>query len=269
LKGYIVADEPRASQLIKVKQMTQALHELDHSRPSMPILIGLPSVGPIFLAAQPNVMLIDVYPAGYKNPIGDFRMTGFGYDDLDFVDYIRAVTLAKPARTPLWVILQTHSFEQSLRAPTPAEVSAQQWLAIGEGATGIFWFVYSSQQGWKGLADSPALYREVAAQADRLRPLRGLLLQARKIDDLFSAAGGQNPYASTLVSADGATLYVLAVNRDCQQSQQLRIGSPVLRGRLKDIETSQLYRLGAPIAFGPGDGKIFEFIPDSAQRVLR
>jgi len=265
LRGYIVADEPRLESLNKVRLMTQALQESDRARPALPILTGIDRVGPIFAAAQPEVLLIDVYPAGTNNPICDFTMTDFGYDKLDFVGYVRQVTRNKPAETPLWMILQTHSFMKSLRAPTPTEVRAQQWLAIGEGATGIFWFVYSSQQGWVGLADNPALYQEVSALARRVGPLREVLLRTRKVADIFTIAGGKNPYASTLASLDGAKSYVVAVNRDCERSQQLSIGSLVFKvGRLKDLESSQTYALGSPILFQPGDGRIFEYISERA-----
>ena len=265
LKGYIVADEPRLESLNKVMLMTQALHQFDRARPALPILTGIDRVGPIFAAAQPEVLLIDVYPVGTNNPICDFTMTDFGYDNLDFVGYVRQVTRNKPAETPLWMILQTHSFMKSLRAPTPTEVRAQQWLAIGEGATGIFWFVYSSQQGWVGLADNPALYQEVSALARRVGPLREVLLRTRKVADTFTIAGGKNPYVSTLASLDGAKSYVVAVNRDCERTQQLSIGSPVFKvGRLKDLESSQTYALGSPILFQPGDGRIFEYIGERA-----
>ena len=267
LRGYIVADEPRLESLNKVMLMTRALHQFDRARPALPILTGIDRVVPIFAAAQPEVLLIDVYPVGTNNPICDFTMTDFGYDKLDFVGYVRQVTRNKPAETPLWMILQTHSFMKSLREPSPTEVRAQQWLAIGEGATGIFWFVYSSQQGWVGLADNPALYHEVGMLAQRVGSLREVLLRTRKVADIFTIAGGKNPYVSTLASLDGAKSYVVAVNRDCERSQQLSIGSPVFKvGQLKDLESSQTYALGSPIVFQPGDGRIFEFISEIAPR---
>jgi hypothetical protein len=228
----------------------------------MPILIGVDRVGPIFEAAQPDVLLIDVYPVGYNNPPCDFTMTGFGYPDLDFVGYVRRVTENKPVTTPLWIILQTHNFMDQLRQPLPAEVRAENWLAIGEGATGIFWFIYSSQQGWTGLIDNPALYQEVTRLARRVAPLRNRLIGLRKSADTFTVTGQKNPYISTLVreGVTGIRYYAVAVNRDCEKAQPLTIGSSALSGRLWDLEGCRTYPLGEPLPFAPGDGRIFEFV---------
>lgn len=263
LKGYIVKDEPERYATTKVALMTQALRELDPARPATPILIGTNRVGPIFSAAQPEVMLIDVYPAGKNNPIGDFTLTGFGYHDLDFVEYIRLVGQDRPANKPLWIILQTHSFESerfALREPVPAEVRAQNWLAIGEGATGIFWFIYGTQQSWRGLADNPPLYQEVTDLARRVGPLREILLSVRKVEDMFHVSGNHQPYVSTLSNSE--KLYAVVVNRDCEQPQAISVHSQMFSGRLRDVETGQIYDLGAPVLFEPGDGKLFELVTE-------
>ena len=98
LKGYIVIDEPSLAETEKVKLMVQAFHEMDPTRPAIINLIGKPRVGPIFNTAKPDVMQIDVYPAGKNNPPCDFTLTGFGYKDEDFVSYTRFVTQSRPPR---------------------------------------------------------------------------------------------------------------------------------------------------------------------------
>ncbi|HLO17969.1 MAG TPA: hypothetical protein VK206_24275 [Anaerolineales bacterium] len=262
LKGYLTKDEPGIDELEKVSLIGEAFRMLDPSRPVMPILIGVNRVAPIFNASQPEVMLIDVYPFGAQNDLCDLAMTGFGYPDLDFVDYVSTVTKDKPASVPLWIILQTHNFLDQLREPIATEVREEQWLAIGEGAKSIFWFTYSSQQGWRGLRDNPELYAEVTSLTQRILPLRDTLLGLQKTDDLFTISGTGNyePYASTLSSADNRH-FVVAVNKDCQSDQQLTIQAPGLEGQLRDLETDTIYNLDSPISFLPGDGKIFELIP--------
>lgn len=270
-RGYLVKDEPQKKYQEKVALMTQALQELDPIRPATPILVGKDVVGPIFNAAQPKVMLIDVYPIGYSNPIGDFTLTGFGYRFLDFVEYIRKVTKDKPDTTPLWIILQTHSFGDgeafSLREPLPSEVRAQHWMAIGEGVTGIFWFTYSSQQGWKGLAANAPLYDEVTTLARRTVPLRNTLLGLHKTRDIFEIAGVEQTflskpttYISTLTNEDESTFYAVVVNRDCLQEQEMTIHASSHTGHLRDVETGETYNLDAPITLQPGDGKVLELI---------
>jgi hypothetical protein len=264
LKAYSIVDEPGLDLLNKVALATQTFREFDPSRLTMPTLVGTDRVGPIFDAARPDVMLIDVYPVGAKNAIGDFRMTGFGYPNLDFVSYVRAVTHDKPRTTPLWMILQTHQFGNggpfSLREPTPAEVRAQNWLAIGEGATGIFWFIYSSEQGWIGLKDNPTLYSEVTHLANRVTPLREVLLNTYRTDDRVTVSSKSAAYASTLARDDNSARYIVVVNRNCVESQVLAIDVPGHPGALRDLETSRIYQFDSPISFNPGDGKIFELV---------
>lgn len=260
LKGYIVIDEPFLDATQKVALMTQALREADPKRPVLINLIGLNRVGPIFAAAKPDVMQIDVYPAAKDNPPCDFTMNGFAYPQHDFVSYIRTVTATRPITAPLWIILQTHSFDagiHSLRTPLPSEVRMQQWLALGEGATGIYWFVYSTQQSWIGLADNKPLYDEVAALARRVSPLRGLLLGLHRIDNRFTVAGNNTPYLSTLTDASDTKSYAVIVNKDCQKAQNLTIRSTTVGGRLRDLESGRIYALGQTIPFQPGDGRIF------------
>jgi hypothetical protein len=271
LKGTYLVDEPDLSLATKVALGVQAYHQLDPSRLVFPNLIGIDRVGPIFQASNPDVMLIDVYPFGSTNPIGDFTMTGFGYTDLDMVSYIRTVASSKPVGTPLWIILQTHSFGSpgtpfSLRTPTPAEVRAENWLALGEGAHGIFWFIYSSEQGWTGLKDNPTLFDVVSSLSQRVSPLRATLAATHKTTDAFTAsyvptAGTptptSTPYASTLT--DGTNTYVVVVNMDCINGQNLSVSSS-LTGSLQSLETGQTYSLGSPIFLNAGDGTIFKLI---------
>ena len=259
-KGYLIRDEPSLGERQKVALMTQAFREADPTRPVLMTLIGLNRVGPIFAAAKPDVMQIDVYPIAADNPSCDFTMNGFGYPQHDFVSYTRAATATKPSGTPLWIILQTHGFDvtgAALRTPLPTEVRMQQWLALGEGATGIYWFVYSTQQSWIGLADNKPLYNEVSALARRVGPLRNILLGLHRIDTRFTVTGNNAPYVSTLTDASGSNSYAVVVNKDCQKAQNLVIQSSIAGGHLRDLESGTIYALGQPIAFQPGDGRIF------------
>ncbi|MDA8218278.1 MAG: hypothetical protein M0Z94_11740, partial [Dehalococcoidales bacterium] len=263
LKAYYIIDEPDSEMADKVAIAAKVFRDLDPPRGNFPLLIGFDRIDEIVPTAQPNPMVIDAYPFASDAAIGDTAMRGFGYN-MDFTDYIRRAVSAKPANVPLWIVLQTHSFGNvgdpySLRAPTPAEVRLENWLAIGEGAQGIFWFIYSSQQGWQGLADNPALYNEVTALAQRTVPLRSTLLGLHKVADQFSVTGN---YTSTL--SDGNNYYAVVVNRDCQNQQQLRVNLGTLKGKLRDLESGNVYAAGDPIPFAPGDGKIFALVSDSA-----
>ncbi|MGE3912194.1 MAG: carbohydrate binding domain-containing protein [Chloroflexota bacterium] len=268
LRGYNLVDEPGLEHRDKFALMVQAFRERDAARPATGILIGINRAEPLFAAAQPGVFLADVYPMGAPNAPCDYTMTGFGYQQEDFSSYIRRLTAQKPAGTPLWLILQTHRYSQgstyALRVPTVPEVRAQQWMAVGEGATGIFWFAYSSDGDRTGLKDSPALFNEVGALANRLGPLRSTLVDTRRVNDAFTVSGPNNPYVSTLATADGQRKFAVVVNKGtCSGSANLTVNAPGLSGQLRDLESGAVYALGTPITFGSGDGKVFELVNGS------
>jgi hypothetical protein len=263
LKGYYIIDEPSADQQTKVSLAVQAFQERDQRHPAFPVLIGTDRVGPIFSAAKPNAMVIDVYPYSWRNGPCDTRMTGYGYN-MDMVSYIRQVTATKPSSTPLWVILQGHqvgdgSSGYNLRQPSPAEARIENWVAIGEGAKGIFWFLYDSipSSGLVGFRDNPALYAEIANLAGRVAALRPLLVTLNKAADQFTVFGSCNPYVSTL--SDGTKKFAVVVNRSGSTSS-ISVRSS-LSGKLRDVETNQMYSLNKPIQFAAGDGRIFELVP--------
>ena len=257
LRGYYIVDEPGLDLIDKVRLMIQAFRERDAARPIFPVLIGLDRADPIVDAARPDVMLIDVYPIGEHNAPCDFTMSGFGYSDRDFVGYVREVAREKPAATPLWMILQTHGLAAvGLRQPLIEEVRKQFWLAVGEGAQGIFWFIYTSQQGWVGLEDNPSLYDEVTSLAGRTAVLRDSLTGARKVADRFGATG--NAYVSTLVG-QGNRLYAVIANQACgARIVSITAGTP---GSLRDVESNRTYALGETFELSGGDGRLFEFTP--------
>jgi chitodextrinase len=266
-KGYYVADEPGLHQRTKVSLISQAFRELDPTRPNFPVLIGVDRVGPIFEAARPGRMVIDVYPCAFRNAIGDFTMNGFGYSNLDFVSYIRQATSTRPAGTPLWIVLQAHKVGDGtqfwhLREPVATEIRCQEWLALGEGATGIFWFIYSSEQGWIGLKDNPSLMNECASLNTRVGPLRETLKGLHRVTNQFTVTGaGPRPhYSSTLENSNSTKKYVVIVNRDCVNAQNLQFTSGNT-GRLKDLESGVIVDQGTAVNFRPGDGRIYELVP--------
>jgi len=264
-----LSDEPGLDMMQKHVLLKQAFHDKAPDLKISTPLIGLDRVGPMFSAADLDALLIDVYPTAKVNEVGNFNLNAYSYPIWDFVSYIRKVSADKPDDKPLWIILQAHEYDAgtsrfSSRYPIPAEARAQNWLAIGEGATGIFWFVYQSQQNLLGFKDNPALYDEVTQLVRRVNPLRPILLEAKKDDDRFSAdsTGNTRPYVSTLIKKDGQKSYVVAVNMDCINPQMLTVDSTQFTGQLKDLETGQLYTIGSSqIEFLPGDGKLFEVIP--------
>ena len=98
LRAYNLVDEPNLQQKDKLALMVQAFRERDVTRPATPILIGINTAEPLFAAAQPGAFLADVYPLGASNPPCNYTMTGFGYQQEDFLSYIRRITAGEAGR---------------------------------------------------------------------------------------------------------------------------------------------------------------------------
>lgn len=259
LKGYYMVDEPTNSVIKKNDLMFTAARKYT-SKPLFNVLIGVDR-GPIHMdITQPDINVVDVYPYATANAACETTMRGFGYS-FDMVDYIRMMNQNRPDGTPWWAILQTHNFS-GLRQPTAAEIRQESWLSIGEGATGLFYFIYTSQQGWTGLKDRPADMNEIATIASRVRTLEPYLLAIKKIDDRFTAIAPSSAYVSTFRNPSTGDIYALFVNRTCSQ-QYVRLGSSSYSGTLTNIETNVAYSVNDIISLEAGDAAFFKLASSS------
>jgi hypothetical protein len=295
LLGYNVVDDAPDRLAPKIALAVQAFKERDPERPAAPVLIE--GQDEVARAARTDVRLTYVYPSLVVKAPCDFSLPAdqatpstpgatatpadprnpAGPPTRDVIsERLRHVAALAGDGAPLWVILQTHggtravdpSFPDgtALREPTREEVRLQHWLAVGEGAKGIFWFTYSTQQFWTGLRDNEALLSEVTDLARRMLPLRPLLSGLKKAPDQAVVTAGAalpppfRPYASTLVDGEGK-VYVVAANRSCSP-QVLAVDVPGARGWLRDVETEVRYLPGAPLTFRGGDGRLFELLPE-------
>lgn len=298
LFAYALTDEPSNQQAEKVCLLTDTFRDLDASTPVTGVFIGLNRGDLIFRDCQPDILLIDLYPFKEESALGDFSMRGFGYNNLDYVDYIRRFTRFKTPEQPLWVLLQTHKTDwpnYKLREPTPAELRAMNWLALGEGASGFFYFHWTSAQTWRGLADNPDLLAEVGHFSRRVRALETLLLSWHKTDDAFFVAdtsrnddNDQFAYTSTLSTAQVVPpegelsaqvqredMYVLLVNRDVTNTRTFTLEMLPTLGtpdsvELLNAESGALQTLTDPITLAPGDAALFQvFFAGLEQTIAR
>ncbi|MFN8633888.1 MAG: hypothetical protein U0893_08545 [Chloroflexota bacterium] len=268
LIGYNLADEPSLALRDRLALIVQAFKQHDPSRLVTAVLIGRDRVPVLYRAAKPDVLLIDVYPYGAFNPPCNVTMSGFGYR-MDFTQYVREVVSPLPRGVPFWTILQTHRFTDStgprLREPSPIEVRLEHWLAVGEGSQGIFWFIYTSQQGWRGLRDNPAVFDEVTDLTRRLSVVRPALAGARRVDDQFSLDDPQDLVVTTLERPDASRLAVV-VNRSCSESREVRLTDGASRVGFTDLESTTVYDAGTSLLLAPGDGRVLAPIPPAASR---
>jgi hypothetical protein len=248
IRGYNLLDDATPDKNELMRLAVQVFRERDPGRPASPMMVANDLGRQVFDYVRPDAFLTYNYPVGATS-----TPCSWG---LGFADAIRYTTQNKPSSVPLWLVLQTHKWMSgpvatNIRYPTVEEVRLQNWIAVGEGAQGIWWFIYSSQQGWVGLHDQPVLYAEVADNARRTTALPRFTKQA----DLVSAG---RDYASTMTDSNSAR-YVVAANTSCA-ARNVTLTS-TLAGRLLDVESGQTFAFGEPIPFRGGDGRIFRVVP--------
>lgn len=266
VRGYNLLDDATPAYSEKLRLAVEVIRELDPDNPASPTMVRNRQGQEVYEAVQSDVFLT------YYNPVRNFNAFCDFYGQQGtrgWVDTIRMTTQGKAPETPLWLVLQAHATVTGpddtnpghLREPIVEEVRLLNWLALGEDAEAIFWFVYSTLEGhpWRGLEDNPVLFAEITRLAGRVREMEPVLLATRKIADRFYASAPGGAYASTLYDDETGQYYVLAANEACTP-QDITITSPYFFGALRDVETGTVHILGDPIELRGGDGKLFELV---------
>ena len=240
--AYNIIDDAIPKYNEKLRLVLQVAKERGENRPVSPMMVQGDPGRQVYAYVKPEIFLTYIYPSSESNTPCSWAS--------HFVDTLRFTTAG--STVPLWVTLQTHSTQSTTappgtlrRVPTVPEVKLQAWLALGEGAKGIWWFIYSSQQDWVGLKDSP-LYPVVTDLASRVTNIEGVLGNLTKTQDVVSSTG----YESTLRDSAG-NLYAILANTSCSQQ------NITASHRLQSLETGQIYEVGQPINLGGGDGSLF------------
>ncbi len=270
VRGYNLLDDATPAYIDKLRLTLEVIREIDPITPASPVMVRNRQGLEVYEGVRPDAFLT------YYNPIRNFNdfCDFYGQETRGWVDIIRMTNYIRTRETPLWLVLQAHSTvtgpgDQNpghLREPIIEEVRLLNWMALGEEAEGIFWFVYSTfdNRPWRGLKDNPELFAEITELAGRVRVMEPVLLDTDKIADRFFAASAGETYTSSLYSPRSGAYYVLAANQSCD-TQDLTITTPYFTGMLRDVETDETYPLGAPISFRGGDGRLFQLI--DAERV--
>jgi hypothetical protein len=249
IRGYNLVDDATPDKNELMRLAVQVFRERDPARPASPMMVENDLGQLVFDYVRPDAFLTYNYPADETTTPCSWART--------FVDEIRYTTRTKAASVPLWLVLQTHRTTfgpvgTKLRYPSAEEVRLQNWIALGEGAQGIWWFIYSSQQGWLGLRDQPALYTEVGDLARRTTALPRF---TKQVDQVSAGAD----YASTLTDSTGAR-YVVIANTSCA-ARDVTLTTSSLSGRLLDVESGQTFAFDEPIPIRGGDGRVFRHLP--------
>ena len=235
----------------------------DPNRPASGTMTDTKAIG---MQTGPLVLTYE-YPCGQKAdgslaPEGDFKRAT--YQGRDFYEMVRAKVGAARPGTTVWMALQAHGARSGfiptvptgLREPTAREMRMQFWQAIGEGVKGVFWFIWGTQQFWRGLGDpARADCLSVATElSGRLTSdIKTALLGCERAPDLFKAS---NAYVSTLRSADGS-YYVVVCNTTLSTASIAVTG---LAGTLVNLESGQTTAVGGAVSLPALDGSLWRWM---------
>ena len=149
-----------------------------------------------------DILGVDAYPLAAAT----------GNDLAEVADRTRAAVQASDGSRPVWTVIQFFQLDLESVWPTEQQLHDMSWMAIVEGATGLFYWEY----GIRGLAsvkdpvEHAALYQELIDVTTEIKSLEPVLLSpdAPVLTD-NSAAG--TVFTKTKVGADGSR-YLFAYN---------------------------------------------------------
>ena len=246
----------------------------------------------------PSEFLVDFYPFRLDVPALDQADYEAGLQsalDSCVTWYGTAREVAKGAGIPLWAVVQAHDWPRGLRNPTPEEIRVQVNLALAHGATGIFYFMYSSHLNDNRVADFQGLVDGNYRITPKWTKVQSLNRMLQDLDDTLlrltsdAVFAGDAPasfvqrlsdpadfHLGTFTHADGDR-YLMVVNRRCRPSDPPRWVTIMLNpSRLNGLNYSYLVEdlhsgemvatsngLSASfsVSLAPGEGRLFRLEP--------
>lgn len=213
LYAYQLIDEPPAEFVPGMQRISAALARLDPKRPGFSCMCNEGELSKTADSGTPMV-IFDRYPIRAKSKPGD-------YDMQQWVKLNELIRKSADARSiPYWMVMQTFGMKNSVRMPTPAEVSALTWIPIAHNCKGIFYFLYNSDtQGehLQGVVDSKLnpdpMWKEVGEQARAIKALSPLLAELKPAESALAAEPAGKIDAQTFADGKGRK-YLIVVNMD-------------------------------------------------------
>lgn len=299
LFGYYLRDEPEYDIKLadNMKDMKRMLETIDPNHPVFTTYCGADRLELHHSIQKNQVMNIDPYGAGAGRPVGDFTNI-FGYAGFSYETYMDFSSL-QPRKdivdeAPMWTILQLQGYGEQLREPTPEEVRAMTYEAIGHGSKGITYFLYQTECEMNGLVD-PNLnhtidYGTTQTLFSEIEILKPTIKNMRRINNTATTAGGGLTASGQVIypSADITThediitgdKYLVVVNHDCQNSQNVTITIDKAKLGMKISSIENVYNnsnisftsnansyIISNLSFAAGDGKILKLVKDSSEEV--
>lgn len=290
LYGYMLADEPPKDPIFRdgLYDQKRILETIDPGHPSFFHIQGLTEYPYFHDVVKTRSITADPYFIKEGFPIGDFRHNGppYNYHYEQWLDY-GTYTVRKDItdRAPLWTTLQTFNHvDGGYRDPTPEEVRAYTYLALGHGSKGISYFSYTTMSDWTGLVDynynHATDWTTCQALFSEINTMAGTISNMRRIANAAATSGGGNsfyPSADVTTHEDITTdnKYLIAVNHDCVNSANVaitidraKLGMNITEIRnvhdnslISFSTTSSSYTI-SNLSFNAGAGKILKLVKE-------
>jgi len=274
LWGVQLLDEPPAPSFERYSQVMDALKSYAPRLQPFSCLIGSGAIESFLNTAKQGVVAFDAYPLGPGTPVGDSKPM-LGYDQ----GAQQAAQAASKTDTPVWAVIQAHSWGDGLRVPTPAELRCMTYLALANGCKGIWWFLYQTECDAKGnvemqgLVDKEfketALWREAGQLAKEIKKLSPVLLDLTPTEGKLTSNG-----VAHLLKDSKGELYVAVVNPNTSTKLEISVRvtdmPPGHKTWVKRLRVGKIHLTAHDPASGtvswtdtlaPGDGAFYAIKP--------
>jgi hypothetical protein len=198
--GYYVGDEPRLS------RQPETFHQYGLIKANDPSGFNLAVFNtPLDLAFWKDtvdVIGIDAYPIAYAA----------GNDLSEVADRTRAAYRAGLGSRPVWTVIQFFQQTSIAAWPTQSQLHDMSWMAIVEGATGLFYWSYGERglQTVTNPTDHAALYQELINVTTEIKSLEPVLLSPDAAVITANSASGI-VFTKSKIGSDG-TRYLFSYN---------------------------------------------------------
>ena len=281
IAGWAVGEEFGAAQVQKLRRHYDIVHATDPDNTLVTIQNNVEGFQIAGESADVRIMFRDIYPFFGDPANGPTTLeTSLNYYEDEL---IKNLTLL-PRGASLWVMPQAmHIYFDPgrgkkmmvYRMPSPAEIKLQAWVALGLGAKGIAYYIYSSlppkepgepaqELGLRAYDGKPTPQLDaVETLARTLVPLGGIITRLERTQT--AAATDQRDLRAYLFKDQNGKLHLVAYNRDVKQPLEGRIKVPFFaprvwdllkRGALSPVRDGQSTVISLKLR--PGDGTILE-----------
>ncbi|MDD3925101.1 MAG: hypothetical protein PHT33_00410, partial [bacterium] len=209
LLGYYVDEPSVIAYKVRTAQMLYALtKEYD---PTHPVWLNFTSGDrniPPYLDSC-DIPGADPYPIRTPGIIADLELVSRTTDKMLAYNH---------SYKPVWMLIQAFGY-RSAPEPTPEELRCMTYLAVTHKASGIFWFMWRTDDG-TGLHQSDKLRQAILQMASELRTLSPILLSTEAVPSIKVLQPEEN--AHLLLKSYKGCLYLIVVNGK-RDSLQLKL----------------------------------------------